>query len=62
MNMRSLTCPCCGSYEMLRHIRHGGMYWFCMTCRQEMPLLISSFQPLHESIRQPSHLSPSLET
>jgi hypothetical protein len=29
-------CPCC-STGLLRHARHSGIYWFCPTCRQEMP-------------------------
>ncbi|WP_084639312.1 hypothetical protein [Geitlerinema sp. PCC 9228] len=34
-------CPCC-STGLLRHARHSGIYWFCPTCRQEMPLLSGS--------------------
>ena len=30
------VCPCC-SQTLLRHIRHGNIYWFCSSCRQEMP-------------------------
>jgi len=32
------TCPCC-SHQMLRHVRHQRVYWFCRQCWQEMPLL-----------------------
>lgn len=32
------SCPCCSS-SLLRHIRHRGVYWFCQSCRQEVPLL-----------------------
>ena len=38
MNMRANTCPCCGG-SLLRHVRHGELYWFCQSCRQEVPLL-----------------------
>ncbi|WP_353931157.1 hypothetical protein WJM97_00660 [Okeanomitos corallinicola TIOX110] len=38
MNQRTNTCPCCGG-SILRHIRHGELYWFCLSCRQEVPLL-----------------------
>jgi predicted amidophosphoribosyltransferase len=31
-------CPCCGN-SLLRHIRHGNVYWFCQTCWAEMPNL-----------------------
>lgn len=29
-------CPCC-SGNLLRHARHGNVYWFCRHCWQEMP-------------------------
>lgn len=29
-------CPCC-SGKLLRHVRHGNVYWFCRHCWQEMP-------------------------
>ncbi|MGG6266579.1 hypothetical protein ACQ4M3_24730 [Leptolyngbya sp. AN03gr2] len=32
------TCLCC-STKLLRHIRYSGVYWFCPSCRQEMPNL-----------------------
>ncbi|MDP5338149.1 MAG: hypothetical protein NWQ28_06195 [Nodularia sp. (in: cyanobacteria)] len=38
MNMRANSCPCCGG-SLLRHVRHGELYWFCQSCRQEVPLL-----------------------
>ncbi|MBE9035407.1 hypothetical protein [aff. Roholtiella sp. LEGE 12411] len=38
MSMRANTCPCCGG-SLLRHVRHGELYWFCQSCRQEVPLL-----------------------
>jgi len=31
-------CPCC-SEKLLRHVRHGRVYWFCTHCWQEMPNL-----------------------
>ncbi|AFZ27312.1 hypothetical protein Cylst_5280 [Cylindrospermum stagnale PCC 7417] len=37
MSMRANTCPCCGG-SVLRHVRHGELYWFCVSCRQEVPL------------------------
>ncbi|TAE58410.1 MAG: hypothetical protein EAZ76_07260 [Nostocales cyanobacterium] len=43
MSQKANTCPCCGD-SILRHIRHGELYWFCLSCRQEVPLLtISNF-------------------
>jgi len=32
------SCPCC-SNQLLRHIRHHQIYWFCTNCWQEMPNL-----------------------
>jgi ribosomal protein L37AE/L43A len=29
-------CPCC-SYVLLRHIRHGNVYWRCSHCHDSMP-------------------------
>lgn len=39
MNMRASSCPCCGSSMLLRHVRHGQIYWLCQSCRQEVSLL-----------------------
>ncbi|MEO3707330.1 hypothetical protein [Trichormus azollae] len=41
MSNRANTCPCCGG-SILRHVRHGELYWFCLSCRQEVPLLTIS--------------------
>jgi ribosomal protein L37AE/L43A len=41
MIMRANTCPCCGG-SLLRHVRHSELYWFCQSCRQEVPLLTIS--------------------
>jgi Zn finger protein HypA/HybF involved in hydrogenase expression len=32
------SCPCCTD-QLLRHISSQGIYWFCPSCRQEMPTL-----------------------
>ncbi|MEO0431210.1 MAG: hypothetical protein AAF151_05885 [Cyanobacteria bacterium J06656_5] len=29
-------CLCCHT-SLLRHIRHSRIYWYCSTCRQDMP-------------------------
>lgn len=34
------TCPCC-SNTLLRHISHKKVIWFCLSCRQEMPQLVT---------------------
>lgn len=44
MNMRTNSCPCCSS-ALLRHIRQGGVYWFCTSCWQEVPLLVANKKP-----------------
>ncbi len=38
MSMKANTCPCCGA-SLLRHVRHAELYWFCQSCRQEVPQL-----------------------
>ena len=30
------SCLCCDN-TLLRHVRQGGLYWYCSHCRQEMP-------------------------
>ncbi|EHC12903.1 hypothetical protein [Fischerella thermalis] len=51
MNMRSNTCPCCGD-SLLRHVRHGELYWFCQTCRQEVPLLSANINRLSSVVEK----------
>lgn len=36
------NCPCCTD-TMLRHIRHHKIYWYCPSCRQEMPNFTQNF-------------------
>ncbi|MDF5716694.1 MAG: hypothetical protein PUP93_23190 [Rhizonema sp. NSF051] len=38
MSIKANNCPCCGD-SLLRHVRQGEVYWFCQSCRQEVPLL-----------------------
>lgn len=57
------NCPYCDN-RLLRHARHQGVYWFCTSCRQEVPSLMSSLsfkqdtatipamQPFRQSVRQ----------
>lgn len=60
MNMRANTCPCCGG-SILRHVRHGEVYWFCTSCWQEMPLLtisyLSSLEPRNTGITSKTKVS-----
>ncbi len=44
MSMRVNNCPCCGG-SLLRHVRHNELYWFCLSCRQEVPLLNTNRLP-----------------
>lgn len=47
------TCPCCGEM-LLRHARHGGVYWFCTHCWQEMPdLVLETTSPAREHSQSP---------
>ncbi|WP_414566204.1 MULTISPECIES: hypothetical protein [unclassified Anabaena] len=49
MSMRANTCPCCGD-SLLRHVRYGELYWFCQSCRQEVPVLTVSRLPKVETL------------
>ncbi|HAA33416.1 MAG TPA: hypothetical protein DCE56_43955 [Cyanobacteria bacterium UBA8553] len=43
-------CPCC-SAQLLRHIRHNRIYWFCSRCRQDMPDLSFAIANLHQEFQ-----------
>ncbi|MFM2060817.1 MAG: hypothetical protein RLZZ507_487 [Cyanobacteriota bacterium] len=58
MSNRANTCPCCGG-SILRHIRHGELYWFCLSCRQEVPLLTISRLSNHLENRNTGVVTPS---
>ncbi|HEY9904278.1 MAG TPA: hypothetical protein V6D43_17895 [Candidatus Sericytochromatia bacterium] len=45
------SCPCC-SNQLLRHIRHQQIYWFCPSCWQEMPNLDSGLNK-HKCLTSP---------
>lgn len=47
MKMQTNSCPCCGN-SLLRHARQGGVYWFCTSCWQEVPILTVSKMPRPE--------------
>ncbi|MGF1478556.1 MAG: hypothetical protein ACFB4I_03585 [Cyanophyceae cyanobacterium] len=34
--MSTKSCPCCQG-TLLRHIRCNKIYWYCSSCRQNMP-------------------------
>ncbi len=50
-----ITCPCC-SAKVLRHARHGSIYWFCHHCWQEMPDLELEMGVSPEQSLVPSHI------
>lgn len=53
MHVENNNCPCCGN-PLLRHIRQRGVYWFCTSCWQEVPVLaISKLPSKQESINKP---------
>ena len=58
MNMRTNSCPCCGS-PLLRHARQSGIYWFCTSCWQEVPILAVREMPSTEvtTVRRASPLA-----
>ena len=49
MNIQTNSCPCCGS-PLLRHARQSGVYWFCTSCWQEVPILNVSKMPHPETV------------
>ncbi len=49
MALKTNTCNCCGS-SLLRHVRQEGVYWFCSSCWQEVPVLNCRHLPLPEAI------------
>ncbi|GEM_PF-2049773 len=58
------NCPCC-SQRMLRHARHGQIYWFCAHCHQEMPNLgkaLTSSNSGHLRRSPLVNLNPVLDT
>lgn len=46
--MASNNCPYCNG-ALLRHARQKGIYWFCMSCWQEVPSLLTSSVPRREN-------------
>lgn len=52
------TCPCC-STQLLRHARHGGVYWFCPYCWQEMPDLEAMISRRNQRVKQLQRLIDS---
>lgn len=58
MSLRNNACPCCGS-SLLRHARQGGIYWFCTSCWQEVPLLAVGQQSRLDPIGVRSRLAGS---
>lgn len=49
MNIQTNSCPCCSS-PLLRHARQSGVYWFCTSCWQEVPILSVSKMPPSETV------------
>ncbi len=43
-----ISCPCC-SQQMLRCARKQRTYWYCPSCRQEMPDLLNVMMTTHQS-------------
>ncbi|MGB3761411.1 MAG: hypothetical protein WBA07_34375 [Rivularia sp. (in: cyanobacteria)] len=57
MSIITYSCPCCGG-SLLRHVRHGSLYWFCQNCWQEVPLF--STVSVHSEARTKSVEHPKL--
>ncbi|HBB31151.1 MAG TPA: hypothetical protein DDZ80_31115 [Cyanobacteria bacterium UBA8803] len=52
-------CPCC-SAQLLPHIRHNHIYWFCSRCRQEMPVIDGVKVKDHQELPLINPLNPLL--
>lgn len=61
MNPRANTCPCCGS-GLLRHVRQRGVYWFCPSCHQEVPSLLSLCVPRRDTLKPQSRPLTAVES
>lgn len=61
MHVQNNTCPCC-NHALLRHIRQGGIYWFCTSCWQEVPIIAVSRLPVKgEKVKVEPALSMQLK-
>lgn len=57
------NCPCCSNL-LLKHWKQGKTYWYCASCRQEMPnlnlvSLVSTYQ--QEGLRILNQISNSTQ-
>ncbi len=57
------NCPCCSNL-LLKHWKQGKTYWYCGSCRQEMPnldlvSLVSNYQ--QEGLRLLNQISSSTQ-
>lgn len=48
--MQTNACPCCRG-ALLRHIRRSDLYWFCSSCRQEIPDILMDRPSLLNNIK-----------
>lgn len=53
------NCLCCSS-QLLRHIRHNEIYWFCQRCRQEMPALNRDTVDISQEFQRVKYRNPRL--
>lgn len=53
------SCPCCAS-QLLAHFRQKRIYWFCSSCRQDMPVKASQKKPLQQEFSFVNPLSDIL--
>ncbi len=53
-----VSCPFC-SNNLLRHIGHGDIYWFCPHCWQELPNIQGLIERQNENTPELAVLIPS---
>lgn len=54
------NCPCC-SDELLHYVHGTSIYWFCRSCWQEMPVLVTDDKQVERYCLPPLH-TRSLES
>lgn len=54
-------CPYCSSV-LLRHARQKGVYWFCTSCWQEIPTLLTNTPTVRETLGGRSHVRQTINS
>lgn len=55
-----IPCPCC-SQKMLMYAQKGRTYWYCPSCRQEMPDLLNVLMTAQQQRHRHQQLNRPLQ-